>query len=112
MAHGLSSLELQIEDELYELFFLRGEWPERTLPRSHAYGYLKRLIRVLDHDKRIMREAKQTSELASILDVGRCERAITWVENEAENLGTLLLGYPATAVGDFGGQRRYFTSGV
>jgi hypothetical protein len=103
MAHGLSSLELQIEEELYELYFLHGEWPERTLPQSHLYGYLKRLIRVLDHDKRIMREAKQASELASILDVRRCVLAVTWLENEAENLGTLLLGYPATPIGRFGG---------
>jgi hypothetical protein len=102
MAQGLSSLELEIERGLYDLYYLHGEWPERTLPRSHRYGYLKRLIRVLDHDRRIMHEAEQASELASILDVERCVRAITWVENEAENLGTLLLGYPATPVGRFG----------
>jgi hypothetical protein len=106
MAHGLSSLELQVEEELYELYFLRGEWPERTLPRSRLYSYLKRLMRVLDHDKRIMREAKQASELASILDVERCVMAVTWIQNEAENLGTLLLGYPATTIGKFGTKPR------
>jgi hypothetical protein len=99
VAHGVSLLDVKIEEELYTLYFRHSEWPHQTLPRAHYYRYLAALVRVLDYDERVIREAKQSSEVASIIDTRRCVLMITWVENEAENLGNLLLGFPARPIG-------------